>query len=67
MYNDMQLLKPVVDLNIKFKKLIKSYSKEKSIDNKTISKGIQINFSGRYFFSNKIIVYPSSSIITRAN
>lgn len=63
----MQLLKPVVDLNIKFKKLIKSYSKEKSIDNKTISKGIQINFSGRYFFSNKIIVYPSSSIITRAN
>lgn len=50
MYNDMQLLKPVVDLNIKFKKLIKSYSKEKSIDNKTISKGIQINFSGRYFF-----------------
>lgn len=67
MYNDMQLLKPVVDLNIKFKKLIKSYSKEKSIDNKTISKGIQINFSGRYFFSNKIIVYPSSSIITHAN
>lgn len=63
----MQLLKPVVDLNIKLKKLIKSHSKEKLIDNKTISKGIQINFSGRYFFSNKIIVYPSSSIITRAN
>lgn len=63
----MQLLKPVVDLNIKFKKLIKSQSKEKLIDNKTISKGTQINFSGQYFFSNKIIVYPSSSIITRAN